>query len=76
MPMYEYRCNECGEVSEILTGVSREEPEIQCDSCQSSNLEKLISMSSFTVAGARPVAERAPCGAEAGEACNHCRHVG
>ncbi len=75
MPMYEYRCNECGAVSEFLTGVSREEPEIRCEECGGTHLKKLISMSSFTVARSSET-QVAPCGAAAGEVCDHCRHVG
>jgi putative FmdB family regulatory protein len=73
--MYEYRCNACGTVSEILTGVSQEEPEIRCGKCSATDLKKLISVSNFNVA--RPKRQdRAPCGANVGEACDHCRHVG
>ena len=75
MPMYEYRCKKCGEVSEILTGVSKEEPEIRCEVCKSTDLKKLISISNFTVASAKATVERAPCGAEPGETCDHCQHV-
>ena len=75
MPMYEYLCKSCGTVSEILTGVSREEPEIRCDKCSNTDLKKLISASNFSIASSRH-AERAPCGAEPGETCEHCRHAG
>ena len=77
MPIYEYRCNKCGTVSEILTGVSREDPSIQCDACGSNNVKKLISASNFTVgASSSKKQEFAPCGAPPGEACDHCRHAG
>jgi len=74
MPMYEYRCAECDTVSEFLTGVSREEPEIVCSSCGSTNLKKLISASNFTMARAASP-QYAPCGAGPGETCEHCQHA-
>ena len=76
MPMYEYRCNKCDAVSEILTGVSMEEPSVNCAECGSTDLQKLISLSNFNVR--QPVASgktAAPCGAEPGETCGHCRYM-
>lgn len=46
MPIYEYRCNQCGEVSEILTGFgSHTDPPI-CKKCGGTHLEKLMSLPS------------------------------
>ena len=74
MPMYEYRCADCGTVSEILTGVAREDPEVVCDECGGTNLKKLISVSNFTMASAAKP-QYAPCGAGPGETCAHCQHA-
>ena len=41
MPIYEYKCQDCGQVSELL--VLRKDEEVSCKSCNSQNLEKLIS---------------------------------
>ena len=44
MPIYEYRCLECGKVSEIfLHSFSSEN--VECPICGSKNLEKLLSAS-------------------------------
>jgi putative FmdB family regulatory protein len=43
MPIYEYRCLECGETSEMLLRSGNES--IECPSCGSKNLEKLFSAS-------------------------------
>ena len=42
MPIFEYRCKECGTVLEVLTHLG-EKQEIRCEQCQSTNLEKMIS---------------------------------
>ncbi len=41
MPLYEYRCNECGNTFEVL--VFSEDEDIKCPNCGSKNVEKLIS---------------------------------
>ncbi|MBU2513613.1 zinc ribbon domain-containing protein [bacterium] len=44
MPLYEFKCSDCGENSEILvTGSSKT---IECRSCGSHNLKKLLSVPS------------------------------
>lgn len=75
MALYEYRCDDCGSVSEILTGVSWEDPEIKCEGCDSESVVKLMSASSFTIAGSSRVQEQAHCGAEFGETCGRCEHA-
>lgn len=43
MPIYDYRCGECGTVSEILQrGLSEA---VRCPACGSENMERLISAS-------------------------------
>ena len=46
MPIYEYRCKECGDISEFLTGLGKEE-RISCQSCGSLEMERIMSMASF-----------------------------
>ena len=48
MPIYEYRCNQCGEVSEILVLAGSDDEVLACKKCGSSDLEKILSASSFT----------------------------
>jgi len=45
MPIYEYRCNSCGAVSEFLVGVSSKGETLNCKECGSSQLEKILSVS-------------------------------
>ncbi|MCX6583457.1 MAG: zinc ribbon domain-containing protein [Candidatus Aminicenantes bacterium] len=41
MPIYEYKCNRCGETSEIL--LKRTNAAVVCPQCDSGDLTKLIS---------------------------------
>ena len=43
MPIYEYKCGECGKVSEILQRTA--EGEVKCPSCSSENMSRLFSAS-------------------------------
>jgi len=44
MPIYEYRCLDCGKISEIFLRSPRSES-IECPICGSKNLERLLSAS-------------------------------
>ena len=48
MSIYVYRCNQCGEVSEILVGVASDSEIVTCKHCGSNDLEIILSVSSFT----------------------------
>ena len=51
MPMYEYRCNKCGEIFEEL--VSSDDEKVPCPKCGSTETEKLLSAcASHTKGGA------------------------
>ncbi len=41
MPLFDYLCQDCGELKEILVTTSYERP--QCQACGSSNLKKMLS---------------------------------
>ena len=41
MPIYEYKCHDCGQISELL--VLKKDEVVSCLSCNSQNLEKLMS---------------------------------
>ncbi len=51
MPIYEYKCDNCGEQFEILRKVS-ERPLTECISCHDGPVKKLMSVSSFVLKGA------------------------
>lgn len=50
MPIYEYRCPDCGHQFDALQKIS-DDPLTQCPSCEAGNVKKLISRTSFTLKG-------------------------
>lgn len=50
MPIYEYGCENCGKVDEVLQSIS-DEPLKECRFCGSTSVKKLISRSSFHLKG-------------------------
>lgn len=59
MPIYEYQCKECGTEFELLV---RSDTRLACPSCDSTQLEKQLSV--FATAESTPApAAFAPCGA-------------
>lgn len=64
MPIYEYACSDCGHAFEALV---RSTTVPQCPSCQSTTLEKQLSVFATTGSGAQPAPALAgPCGS-----CGH-----
>ena len=43
MPLYEYQCKSCGQISEILVRTPIEAQELHCKNCDSIDLTRLIS---------------------------------
>jgi len=43
VPLFEYRCNECGRRFSLLLGVTGEKAELRCPRCGSRKATKLIS---------------------------------
>ena len=42
MPIYAYRCKDCGETFELLIGVTSKKTKLECAKCKSRNIEKLL----------------------------------
>jgi len=53
MPIFEYKCNDCGAVTEELVGVGSDRAQPQCSECGSTDLHKLISAAAVQVKGTR-----------------------
>ncbi|NTV13790.1 MAG: zinc ribbon domain-containing protein [Desulfobulbaceae bacterium] len=49
MPIYEYRCDECRHLFEVLTTPATASAEISCSKCGSHKVKKTISASSFRI---------------------------
>lgn len=52
MPIYEYRCDDCQQVTELLRPMSQAEDTVKCDSCGSLRTRRVQSVFAATVTGA------------------------
>ncbi len=50
MPIYEYKCSDCGHVLDALQGVN-DAPLEECPKCSKNSLKKLISAPNFRLSG-------------------------
>ncbi|WP_018860578.1 MULTISPECIES: FmdB family zinc ribbon protein [unclassified Thioalkalivibrio] len=50
MPIYEYQCKDCGEISELLQKIS-DPPATTCPECGAEALTKQVSAAGFRLAG-------------------------
>ncbi|MCS7202570.1 MAG: zinc ribbon domain-containing protein [Dictyoglomus sp.] len=64
MPIYEYKCKDCGNIFEKLT---YKEEEIECPNCGGKNIKKLISL--FASIGS----EKGICSSCSSRNCSSCR---
>ena len=48
MPLYEYRCKQCGNVSEFLSKIGDTADSFTCKSCDSTDLEKVMSVTNVS----------------------------
>ncbi len=49
MPIYEFKCLKCGEFIEHLIMNNEDECELKCKKCDSTNLERVMSTTSFSM---------------------------
>ena len=61
MPLYEYRCQACGDDFEILRGLHEKDEDVKCPQCGEKKAEKLLS-ACCTVKGESSSASAGSCG--------------
>jgi len=70
MPIYDFKCQECGKISEFLLSSSSDSRTLDCPGCGSQHLERLISApsllrnttnSSTTCCGRTERCDKPPC---------------
>ena len=73
MPLFEYQCQDCEAVTEIL--VRSTQTTVSCEKCESENVEKLLSAPAGHVKNSLPIAGGCPVMGEATPPCapNCCR---
>ena len=62
MPIYEYRCRDCGSLTERLEGIGASKTELLCSSCGGRRLDKVLSAASYLPAEHRMQSKRTCCG--------------
>ena len=76
MPIYEFRCQTCGTVSELLFQSLHGDEELECRQCGSQNLQRLLSAPNLmkeraaapghTCCGRTERCEKPPCSSDGG----------
>jgi len=51
MPIYEYKCNKCGQVQEVLHRSMQTVESVRCSNCDSEDLTRLISTANVSMGG-------------------------
>jgi putative FmdB family regulatory protein len=51
MPLYEFKCLKCNEFIEILVMRQEEQIEMKCPKCDSPELERVLSTTSYSMSG-------------------------
>jgi len=60
MPIYEFRCVQCGHLQEVLVSSSHCEPvEMKCKACDGEGLERVLSRVSYSMGSSRGESPRA-----------------
>ena len=69
MPIYEFRCADCGNVQEFILAGSDREIELKCSECNGEALERVLSKTNFSMgasgqskSGSSPSATTRTCG--------------
>jgi len=61
MPIYEYRCDECGHSFEMIRRVSESDEGLQCPTCKGSKVNRLMSVFSSQSQGSSSTANASSC---------------
>jgi putative FmdB family regulatory protein len=70
MPMYDYRCNECGNHYDVFHKVREVAEDVVCPSCQSTRHTRLLSAPNVSIKGSGSAADFLPASScETGGGC-------
>ncbi|HID92992.1 MAG TPA: zinc ribbon domain-containing protein [bacterium (Candidatus Stahlbacteria)] len=62
MPIYSYKCEDCGAQFDLLIGVGRGNEELQCHKCGSKKLKRLLSSFGVRIEGSSSDSLSCPTG--------------
>jgi len=74
MPIYEYRCQDCGSQFEALRSMKDADTNIHCDKCSSHKTRRVLSTCYARVDGDSSRSGSSGCASCAGGACSSCDH--
>ena len=60
MPLYEFRCNACGQISSIYFRTSTDAPSVQCRHCGSRDIARILSTFASPLSEADKIARLDP----------------
>jgi len=55
MPLYEFQCNDCTAVFEVLIITEKDKDSIRCKKCNGTSIKKIPSLSSVRTGGTKPL---------------------
>lgn len=73
MPLYEYRCQDCGVRFESLRSMKDADAAITCKNCLGKNTRRVLSVFNAS-SGGRSLTTDSGCGSCAGGSCSSCGH--
>lgn len=62
MPIYEYKCEECGKTFEVLTKASNRDDEKKCPDCGSKKVKRAFSVFGVGGSGGNSTSQSPSCG--------------
>jgi putative FmdB family regulatory protein len=68
MPVYDYRCTQCGTLYDVYHKVREVKEDVVCPSCHSKGHTKLMSVPGVSV-NSKPADNSASCACDRGEEC-------
>ncbi len=71
MPLYEFKCGECGEVFEVLLKMSERDTSPRCPSCGCGTTERLVSVCASRCSGGAGQGQGS-CTSCSGGSCSIC----
>ena len=62
MPLYEFQCNDCAAVFEVLVISQKDKEAIHCKKCKGVNVKKILSPPALRTASSQPFGSSSPQG--------------
>ena len=76
MPIYEYKCNACGDIQSVLVQGFKNPDELTCASCGSSDLKRIISKVNYLASGSDRLSSYNPASRHSDSFYKDTRNIG